>query len=196
MQRSYVPKGSVICRAIILARRPLSGRGWRSRPGKDAKEIAGRWRNAPAGPAKPGGRSQSDRRALARLPATHGGRFERGARDRPVSASYALLLVQAFDQSGRFDDPVSLLENGPPQLRSGPLVRLWLALSARSPAAKSGPRQSSLRSACWVQSGRCRPRDEIGPAASRRNLPIASSRCRANTASPRTDRASHCPRRV
>ena len=40
------------------------------------------------------------------------------------------VMVQAFDQSGRFDDPVSLAENGPPKLRSGPLVRLWLALAS------------------------------------------------------------------
>ena len=38
-------------------------------------------------------------------------------------------MVQAFDQSGRFDDPISLVENGPPKLWSGPLVCLWLALS-------------------------------------------------------------------
>jgi hypothetical protein len=63
------------------------------------------------------------------LPATRGGQFEQGARDRPVSASYALLLLQAFDRSGRLDDPISLVENGSPKLRSGPLVRLWLALS-------------------------------------------------------------------
>jgi hypothetical protein len=37
--------------------------------------------------------------------------------------------LRLYDSAGRFDDPISLLENGRPQWRSGPPVCLWLALS-------------------------------------------------------------------
>jgi predicted Zn-dependent protease len=55
--------------------------------------------------------------------------FERARQLDPASSLSAFLLVQAYDQLGRVDDAISLLENGPPQWRSGPLVRFWLAMS-------------------------------------------------------------------
>ena len=47
----------------------------------------------------------------------------------PASAQNALSLAQADDRLGRVDEAISLLENGPPQWRSVPAVRLWLGLS-------------------------------------------------------------------
>jgi adenylate cyclase len=55
--------------------------------------------------------------------------FERACERDPDSAYYAFNLVAIYDQLGRVDDAVSLIEKGPPQWRSVPQIRLWLALS-------------------------------------------------------------------
>jgi TolB-like protein/class 3 adenylate cyclase/cytochrome c-type biogenesis protein CcmH/NrfG len=47
----------------------------------------------------------------------------------PASSQNALFLAQVYDQLGRIDEAIKLLENGPPQWRSVPWVRLWLGLS-------------------------------------------------------------------
>ena len=57
------------------------------------------------------------------------GWFERAHELDPASSQTALVLTEAYDGLGRFDKAISLLENGPPQWRSVPLVRLWLGLS-------------------------------------------------------------------
>jgi TolB-like protein/Flp pilus assembly protein TadD len=55
--------------------------------------------------------------------------FERAHELDPDSAVYAFNLAAVYDKLGRVDEAISLLENGPPQWRSVPYVRLWLALS-------------------------------------------------------------------
>jgi adenylate cyclase len=55
--------------------------------------------------------------------------FERARELDPASALYALFLAQVYDRLGRVDDAITLLENGPPQWRSAPMGRFWLALS-------------------------------------------------------------------
>jgi adenylate cyclase len=55
--------------------------------------------------------------------------FERAREVDPVSSWSAYFLAQVYDQLGRVDDAISLLENGPPQWRSNPDIRLWLGLS-------------------------------------------------------------------
>jgi tetratricopeptide (TPR) repeat protein len=55
--------------------------------------------------------------------------FERARELDPDSAAYASQLAAAYDQLGRVDDAVKLLENGPPQWRNALPLRLWLALS-------------------------------------------------------------------
>ena len=57
------------------------------------------------------------------------GWFERARELDPASSQYALFLAQIYDRLGRVGDAISLLENGPPQWRSVPGVRLWLGLS-------------------------------------------------------------------
>jgi len=57
------------------------------------------------------------------------GWFERASEVDPASSQNALFLAQVYDRLGRVDDAISLLENGPPQWRSVPWVRLWLGLS-------------------------------------------------------------------
>ena len=55
--------------------------------------------------------------------------FERARELDPDSAQYAFLLAAVYDQLGRVDDAISLLEKGPPHWRSAPDARMWLALS-------------------------------------------------------------------
>jgi adenylate cyclase len=55
--------------------------------------------------------------------------FERAHELDPDSAAYATRLAAVYDQLGRVDDAIRLLENGPPQWRNALTVRLWLALS-------------------------------------------------------------------
>jgi tetratricopeptide (TPR) repeat protein len=55
--------------------------------------------------------------------------FERARELDPDSAQFAYLLAAAYDQLGRIDDAISLLEKGPSQWRSVPEIHLWLALS-------------------------------------------------------------------
>jgi adenylate cyclase len=55
--------------------------------------------------------------------------FERARELDPDSAQYAFLLAAVYDQLGRVDDAISLLEKGPPHWRSAPDARIWLALS-------------------------------------------------------------------
>jgi TolB-like protein/class 3 adenylate cyclase/Flp pilus assembly protein TadD len=55
--------------------------------------------------------------------------FERARELDPDSAQYALLLAAVYDQLGRVEDAISLLEKGPPHWRSAPDSRIWLALS-------------------------------------------------------------------
>ena len=55
--------------------------------------------------------------------------FERARELDPDSALYAVLLAAVYDQSGRVDDAINLLEQGPPHWRSHPDIRLWLAMS-------------------------------------------------------------------
>jgi class 3 adenylate cyclase/TolB-like protein/Flp pilus assembly protein TadD len=57
------------------------------------------------------------------------GSFERARALDPASALLALLLAQVYDQLGRVEDAIRLIEKGPPQWRSVPEVPLWLALS-------------------------------------------------------------------
>jgi hypothetical protein len=38
-------------------------------------------------------------------------------------------LAAIYDQLGRISEAINVLENGPPQWRSIPVVRLWLGLS-------------------------------------------------------------------
>ena len=59
-------------------------------------------------------------------------------------------------------------------------------------AAKSRRRQSLAGFARSHRNGRCRARNAIGLATSRRSFRTASPPCRANTASPKNDRRS-CP---
>jgi adenylate cyclase len=55
--------------------------------------------------------------------------FERAREVDPVSSSYAFILAGVYDQLGRVDEAISLLEKGPQQWRSDPAVRAWLGLS-------------------------------------------------------------------
>ena len=55
--------------------------------------------------------------------------FERAHEVDPASSQNALFLAQVYDRSGRIDDAIGLLENGPPQWRSAPEIRFWLGLS-------------------------------------------------------------------
>jgi len=55
--------------------------------------------------------------------------FERAHEVDPASSQNALFLAQVYDRSGRVDDAIGLLENGPPQWRSAPEIRFWLGLS-------------------------------------------------------------------
>ena len=55
--------------------------------------------------------------------------LERAREVDPASSQNALFLAQVYDQLGRVDEAISLLENGPPQWRSVPAVRFWLGLS-------------------------------------------------------------------
>src|SRR5262249_60473733 len=57
------------------------------------------------------------------------GWFERAGEVDPSSSQNALFLAQVYDRLGRADEAIKVLENGPPQWRSVPLVRLWLGLS-------------------------------------------------------------------
>jgi tetratricopeptide (TPR) repeat protein len=47
----------------------------------------------------------------------------------PDSGVYAGFLAAVYDQLGRVDDAISLLEKGPPHWRSFAPLRLWLAAS-------------------------------------------------------------------
>jgi len=55
--------------------------------------------------------------------------LERAREADPASSQNAVFLAQIYDQLGREDKAISLLENGPPQWRSVPAVRFWLGLS-------------------------------------------------------------------
>jgi tetratricopeptide (TPR) repeat protein len=55
--------------------------------------------------------------------------FERARELDPDSALYAVRLAAVYDQLGRVDHAISLLERGPPHWRSHPNIRLWLATS-------------------------------------------------------------------
>jgi len=57
------------------------------------------------------------------------GWFERAREADAASSQNALLLAQVYDQLGQVDEAIKVLENGPPQWRSVPWVRLWLGLS-------------------------------------------------------------------
>jgi adenylate cyclase len=57
------------------------------------------------------------------------GWFERAREVDPASSENALYLAQVYDQLGRVEEAISLLEGGPPQWRSVPAVRFWLGLS-------------------------------------------------------------------
>jgi len=57
------------------------------------------------------------------------GWFERAREADAASSQSALLLAQVYDQLGQVDEAIKVLENGPPQWRSVPWVRLWLGLS-------------------------------------------------------------------
>jgi adenylate cyclase len=57
------------------------------------------------------------------------GWFERARGADPASSQNALFLAQAYDRLGRVEEAIRVLENGPPQWRSVPPVRLWLGLS-------------------------------------------------------------------
>src|SRR5215813_11157625 len=48
---------------------------------------------------------------------------------RKASSQNALFVAQAYDQLGRVDQAIAVLEVGPPQWRSVPAVRFWLGLS-------------------------------------------------------------------
>jgi class 3 adenylate cyclase/TolB-like protein/Flp pilus assembly protein TadD len=55
--------------------------------------------------------------------------LERARELDPDSAIRAYRMAAVYDQLGRVDDAISLLEKGPPRWRSVPEIRLWLALS-------------------------------------------------------------------
>ena len=55
--------------------------------------------------------------------------IERARELDPSSAVSAVALAAVYDQLGRVDDAISLLEQGPPHWRSHPIIRFWLALS-------------------------------------------------------------------
>jgi predicted Zn-dependent protease len=55
--------------------------------------------------------------------------FERSREADPVSSQSAYFLAQVYDRSGRSDEAINVLENGPPQWRSAPAVRFWLGVS-------------------------------------------------------------------
>jgi len=55
--------------------------------------------------------------------------LERAREADPASSQNAVFLAQVYDQLGREDKAISLLENGPPQWRSVPAVRFWLGVS-------------------------------------------------------------------
>ena len=57
------------------------------------------------------------------------GWLERARDVDPVSSQNALFLAQVYDRLGRVDEATKVLENGPPQWRSVPVVRYWLGLS-------------------------------------------------------------------
>jgi len=57
------------------------------------------------------------------------GWLERARDVDPVSSQNALFLAQVYDRLGRVDEATKVLENGPPQWRSVPVVRFWLGLS-------------------------------------------------------------------
>jgi len=61
--------------------------------------------------------------------ASAAGWFERAREADPTSSQNALSLAQVYDRLGRVDEAISLLENGPPQWRSVPAIRIWLGLS-------------------------------------------------------------------
>jgi adenylate cyclase len=61
--------------------------------------------------------------------ASAAGWFERAREVDPASSLNALFLAQVYDRLGRVDEAIRLLENGPPQWRGVPAVRLWLGLS-------------------------------------------------------------------
>ena len=62
--------------------------------------------------------------------------MERAHEVDPASSQNALFLAQVYDQLGRVDDTIKVLENGLPQWRSVPGVRLWLGLSYALAARK------------------------------------------------------------
>jgi adenylate cyclase len=64
------------------------------------------------------------------------GWFERAREVDPASSQNAYLLAQVYDRLGRVDEAINVLENGPPQWRSVPMVRFWLALSYALPGRK------------------------------------------------------------
>ena len=90
-------------------------------------EIAAAVAVNPKNPVGPWYRGQVE--AWARHYADAAGWFERARELDPDRAQHAYFLAAAYDQLGRVDDAISLLEKGPPQWRSVPLVRLWLAMS-------------------------------------------------------------------
>jgi adenylate cyclase len=55
--------------------------------------------------------------------------FERARELDPDSAQYAYFLAEAYVLLGRVEDAISLLEKGPRQWRSVPMVQFWLAMS-------------------------------------------------------------------
>jgi tetratricopeptide (TPR) repeat protein len=55
--------------------------------------------------------------------------LERAHEFDPDSAIRAYRLAAVYDQLGRVDDAISLLDKGPPRWRNVPEIRLWLALS-------------------------------------------------------------------
>ncbi|MBV9685938.1 MAG: tetratricopeptide repeat protein [Alphaproteobacteria bacterium] len=57
------------------------------------------------------------------------GWFERARDVDPASSQNALFLAEVYDQLGRVDEAIKVLENGPPQWQRVPQVRLWLGLS-------------------------------------------------------------------
>jgi len=65
--------------------------------------------------------------------------FERARELDPDSAQFAYLLAAVYDQLGRIDDAIGLLDKGPLQWRSVPQIRLWLALSY----ARAGRREQA-----------------------------------------------------
>jgi TolB-like protein/cytochrome c-type biogenesis protein CcmH/NrfG len=55
--------------------------------------------------------------------------FERARQLDPDSALFGVILAAVYDQLGRADDAISLLEQGPPHWRSHPNMRFLLAMS-------------------------------------------------------------------